>query len=412
MPCGGRSSVIIKARYALVGPGDVRHNVRLEYDGKRILSIRDGYAPGGLRSDYDFGLACITPGFVNAHAHMELEFCAGNVPFSGSFTAWLQQIRDIKRERNNELSAFPEASLRSLAACGCTTIVDHHTVPLDWRRIRRAGVRYFPMREFFEFNNHQPDSAAMAEMAEFSYAPHAPYTASLEVARACRQLADAARRPISMHLSEFRGEIDFIKTGHDPEIDELTRRAGVESDQWRGTGLSPIQYAAQNGLLDGPTFAVHVNYLDEGDLDVLVGKQPTVVYCPRSHAFFNHPRHPLPDLIAAGVPVALGSDSLASNTSLSPLAEAAYVRDKFPQLPVEAVFKMATSNGLAPLGLQRDHGRLQPGQFADLAVYPLPLDPGDNFADLFDVVLEVGESCFTVCDGQTIWNPRALTIAA
>ncbi len=404
--------MIIKAKYALVGPGDVRRNVRLEYDGKRILSIRDGYAPGGLRTDYDFGLACITPGFINSHTHMELEFCGGSVPFDGSFVAWLQQIRDLKRARNNELSAFPDASLRSLAACGCTTVVDHHTVPLDWRRIRRSGLRYFPMREFFEFNNHSPDLAAMAEQVEYSYAVHAPYTASLEVAQACRQLADAAGRPISMHLSEFRGEIEFIKHGHDPEIDELSARAGTTDPQWQGTELSPIKYAARAGLLDGPTFAVHVNYLDEGDLDVLLDKKPTVVYCPRSHNFFKHPTHPLPELIAAGVPVALGSDSLASNTSLSPLAEAAYVRSKFPQLPVETVFRMVTSTGLAPLGLQRDHGRLSPGQFADIAVYPLPLDPGDNFADLFDVVLEVGESCFTVCDGQTVWNPRALTIAA
>jgi cytosine/adenosine deaminase-related metal-dependent hydrolase len=404
--------LIIKAKYALLGPGDVRQNVRLEYDGKRILSIRDGYAPGGLRTDYDFGLACITPGFINSHTHMELEFLAGAVPFDGSFVGWLQQIRDVKRQRNNELSSFPEASLRSLAACGCTTIVDHHTVPLDWRRIRRAGLRYYPMREFFEFNNHGPDPALMAEQAEFSYAPHAPYTASLEVAQACRRLANEAGRPISMHLSEFRGEIDFIKTGHDAEIDELTRRAGVESSQWKGTGLSSIQYAAQAGLLDGPSFMVHVNYLDEGDLEVLVEKKPTVVYCPRSHHFFKHPEHPLPRLIAAGVPVALGSDSLASNDSLSPLAEAAFVRQRFPQIPVETVFRMATSAGLVPLGLQRDHGRLQPGQFADLAVYPLPLDPGDSFADLFDVVLEVGESCFTVCDGQTVWNPKALTIAA
>jgi len=404
--------VIIKAKYALLGPGDVRHNVRLEYDGKRILSIRDGYAPGGLRTDYDFGLACITPGFVNAHAHMELEFLAGKVPFDGSFVAWLQQIRDVKRERNNELSTFPEASLRSLAACGCTTIVDHHTVQLDWRRIRRAGVRYFPMREFFEFNNHTPDRAAMADQVEYSYAPHAPYTASLEVTQACRELADASHRPISMHLSEFKGEIEFIKHGHDPEIDELSARAGATDPNWHGTELSPVQYAAKAGLLDSPTFAVHVNYLDEGDLEVLLDKKPTVVYCPRSHQFFRHPEHPLPRLIAAGVPVALGSDSLASNTSLSPLAEAAFVRERFPDLPVETVFRMVTSAGLVPLGLARDHGRLQPGQFADLAVYPLPLDPGDNFADLFDVVLEVGESCFTVCDGQTIWNPRALTIAA
>jgi cytosine/adenosine deaminase-related metal-dependent hydrolase len=404
--------MIIKARYALLAPGMVRKNVRIEYDGKRILSVRDGYAPGGLRTDYDFGLACVTPGFINAHSHLELEFAAGKASFDGSFMQWLQTVRDLKRQRNNELSTFPEKSLKQLAAGGCTTIIDHHSTSLDWRKLRRFGLRHLGMREMFEFNNHAPDEQEMSKLAEFSFAPHAPYTASIEIAAACRRLADASNRPISTHLSEFRGEIEFIKTGHNDEIIELNTRAGVENAKFSATGLSPVQYYAREGILDGHTYAVHVNYLDDGDLEVLADKKPCVVYCPRSHAFFGHEPHPFEQMLAAGVPVALGSDSLASNTSLNPLEEARFIREHFPAIPSERVFEMIASTALVPLGYQRTHGCLLPGYFADLAVFPLPLDPGDNFGDLFDTILEVGESSLTVCEGRTVWNPRELKMAA
>jgi cytosine/adenosine deaminase-related metal-dependent hydrolase len=404
--------VIIKAKYALLGPGMVRKNVRIEYDGKRILSVRDGYAPGGLRTDFDFGLACVIPGLINAHCHLELEFAAGQASFDGSFVRWLQSVRDLKRERTNQLTTYPELSLRQLAASGCTTVVDHHSVALDWRHIKRFGLRHLPMREVFEFNNHSPVIAALAELVEYSLAPHAPYTASIEMARACRKLADGLGRPLSTHLSEFRGEIEFIKTGHDPEIDELNVRAGVGDAVFAGTGLSPVKYYAREGVLTPQTFSVHTNYLADGDLEVLAEIKPCVVYCPRSHAFFRHAPHPLEQLLAADIPVALGSDSLASNSSLSPLEEAKYVREHYPQVTSEKIFELVTSNALRPLGWQRQYGMLLPGYYADLAVFPLPLDPGDNFGDLFDTIMEVGESALTVCEGRTIWNPRELKLAA
>jgi cytosine/adenosine deaminase-related metal-dependent hydrolase len=404
--------VIIKAKYALIAPGVVRHDVRLEYDGKRILSIRDGYAPGGLRTDFDFGLACITPGFVNAHAHLELEFAAGKVPFNGSFVQWLQTIRDMKRDRPDAISTFPEESLRALVKCGCTTIVDHHTVPMDWKRMRRFGLRHLGMREFFEFSNHAPDEAAMADAAEYSCAPHAPYTASAEVAQACRRIADSRERPISMHLSEFEGELDFIRSGQDAEIEELCARAGALDPAWKGTGQTPVEYIASLGLLNSPALMVHCNYLEDTDIALLAEKKPCVVYCPRSHRFFQHQNHPLERLLGAGVPVALGTDSLASNTSLSPLDEAAYVREHYPALAPQTIFEMITTNQLAQFGWARERGKLLPGYYADLAVYPLPLDPGLEFGDIFDTLLEVGESCFTVCDGRALHNPRLVPVAA
>lgn len=392
--------MILRARYALLGPGEVRTDVRLEIDGSHITAISSGYRPGSMSADYDFGTAVITPGLVNAHSHLELEFCSGQVPYRGKFADWLQVIRDMKRERGGRATAHPKQSLERLLAAGCTTVLDHHSLDLDWEAIGESALRYVPFREFFQFNNHQPDLEEMKAQARYSYAPHAPYTASLEIAHACRRLANEQSRPMSGHLSETPGEIGFIRDGRDAEIAELLQRAGAADGAFRGTGKSPVRLYADEGLLDGPTYAIHVNYFEAGDLEALAGQRPTVVFCPRSHAFFKHPRHPLPQYLAAGVPVALGTDSLASNSQLSPLHEAELVRRAYPEVAAADVFAAITTRGLEPLGWQHRLGRLQPGYLADLAVYSLPADPGADFGALLDAVIERAAATLTIVNGQ------------
>lgn len=402
--------MIFRAKYALVGPGEVRNDVRIEVDGNRIISLSSGFSPGSLAADYNFGEAVFVPGLVNAHSHLELEFCSGQVPFNGSFIDWLQTIRDLKAARNGTASAFPRDSIQELLAAGCCTVADHHATNLDWEALANCGLRYIPFREFFQFDNHDPDRGAMAHLAERGYAPHAPYTASLEVARACRELSDQAGLPMSVHLSEITGEITFIRDGDNVEIVKLLKQGDSYDSAFAGTGKSPIRYYADEGLLDGPTYAIHVNYLDDGDLELLAALKATVVFCPRSHAFFAHSRHPLPRYLEAGVPVALGTDSLASNSRLSPLHEAALVRANYPEVSAEAVFAAVTVRGLEPLGWERRLGRLEPGYLADLAVFSLDGDPGGDFAALLDAIISRGESTITMVNGvirrSTVVLPR------
>jgi len=341
----------------------------------------------------------IVPGLVNPHCHLELEFCSGQVPYNGNFMQWLQRIRDLKNGRDGQATPHPQASVQSLLAYGCTTVVDHHATELDWDALAECGLRYVPLREFFQFNNHQPDLAAMRDLAHLGFAPHAPYTASLEVARACRELSNSAGLPLSMHLAEITAETSFIRDGESTEIVRLLRQADSYDESWRGTGKSSIRLYADEGLLDGPTYTVHVNYLQDGDLDVLAGLKPTIVFCPRSHDFFHHPAHPIGQYLDARIPMALGTDSLASNSRLSPLHEAALVRQNYPEVSAAAVFDALTVRGLEPLGWERKLGRIEPGYLADFAVFPLAGDPGGDFAALLDAVIASGEAALTVVDG-------------
>jgi cytosine/adenosine deaminase-related metal-dependent hydrolase len=85
------------------------------------------------------------------------------------------------------------------------------------------------------------------------------------------------------------------------------------------------------------------------------------VLCPRSNLFIELKLPPLLDLLEVGLRPGLGTDSLASNTTLDVLAEAAALRDRFPSVDPGLLFSMATWYGACALGLERHVGALEPG---------------------------------------------------
>ncbi len=112
--------------------------------------------------------------------------------------------------------------------------------------------------------------------------------------------------------------------------------------------LIKLLAAAPSALL------VHSNYLRDNEIE-LIAKHPSmsVVYCPRTHHFFGHPPHPVEKLLRAGVRVALGTDSLASNPDLSIWEEVRWLLHHRQDLNPFDVLKMATLAGAEALGEPR-----------------------------------------------------------
>ena len=369
----GKAVRIEGKRIAAIGPID---SLRTSGAGDTVLSFPD---------------AAILPGLTNAHCHLELDWCEGKIDFNGNFIDWLQAIRDIKFGPNPP-APNPLPSIQKMIRAGTTTLIDHYTMDLPFENIRATGLRYFPFREMFEFDNHNPDLAELEGMTEYSYAVHAPYTASKEVALACRKLADVARRPLSTHLSEMQDEIDFVRN-HNARIEQLLRKADAYDENWKGVNMTPVEYFYKIGMLNRRTYGVHLNYFEDNDLYFLKRSGLTPVYCPKSHKYFKHPQHPIETYQNSGIKVALGTDSLASNDALSIVQEARLLIERFPEMNLEDVMDSITVNGLSPLGLDGRLGRVFPGQIADLTIWP-GID-GDSRAEIIHQVITRREE--TVC---------------
>lgn len=137
------------------------------------------------------------------------------------------------------------------------------------------------------------------------------------------------------------------------------------------------------GLTRG--LVVHGNFLDAEEQKYLAEHENlSVVYCPRTHAYFGHAEHPWRSLLERGVRVAVGTDSRASNPDLSVWEELQFLRRKFPDVAGETLLRMGTKFGADALGLGDDCGTLEPGKRADFTFVKLAAETGfDPYGELF-----------------------------
>ncbi|MBN1589604.1 MAG: amidohydrolase family protein, partial [Pirellulales bacterium] len=149
---------------------------------------------------------------------------------------------------------------------------------------------------------------------------------------------------------------------------------------------------------------IHGNYLADEDVAFLTehADRMAVVYCPRTHAFFQHDPYPLEKLLAAGVGVALGTDSRASSPDLSMLAEMREVHRRHPGIEPGTLVRLATLGGATALGQQHRLGAIELGRRADLIAVALPEEAGAT-TDPYRWLLESDTPVVAVwCGGRPI----------
>jgi cytosine/adenosine deaminase-related metal-dependent hydrolase len=192
-----------------------------------------------------------------------------------------------------------------------------------------------------------------------SVAPHAPYSTSAPLIQALAAGYEATRAVSSIHLAESPEELEFLATGTGP-FRELLVDLGVWDESWVAPGLRPLAYLEQLDVLRRNLLVVHGTQLDSTELQRLAGSGATLVVCARSNRWVGVGVPPITAAFDAGVPLALGTDSLASVEDLNLFAELSFVRRLAPSLPASALLRAATLGGARALGLD-GLGLLGPG---------------------------------------------------
>jgi cytosine/adenosine deaminase-related metal-dependent hydrolase len=337
--------------------------------GDRISSVD----PAGVRTpDARFDNAAIIPGLVNAHTHLDLTGLRGFVPPGPEFVGWLREVVGQRRtQAPDRVAADVRAGLDECLRFGTTLVGDIAAAGQSWDALSSAPLWAVCFRELLGLPGARVP-AVWAELVQWArehpdtptcrvgVSPHAPYSVH-------KALIEAAARlwPVCIHLAESQAERQLLNDRDGPFVPFLRDLA-----VWDPHGLAPSWDWVMWKLSRAPAALVaHGNYLSP---TAPVPPNATVVYCPRTHAAFGHPPHPFREMLARGVRVALGTDSLASNTDLDILAEARFLHARHPDLAGEQLLRMATINGATALGFGGLTGGLEPGKSADLVIVPLP----------------------------------------
>jgi cytosine/adenosine deaminase-related metal-dependent hydrolase len=326
----------------------------------------------------DFGDSMILPGLINAHTHLELSaFQRPPAPYA--FVPWVQQLVD--QHTSDPTISFTGVmdGVRQSTKFGVTCLGDVSAQLAPVRTMlpqftSQRLVSFGEVRAMATRRNLLDERLAAAldpagSSCRIGISPHAPYSIEPTGYRRCLAAARERGLPLQTHLAETRDEERFLADHTGPLRDLWDYIGGWDNDVPTFAG-GPIRYAETLGVLDYEgTSLAHVNYCDDAELEILAHGKASVVYCPRTHRYFGHPPHRWREMLAAGINVAVGTDSAASSPDLNVVDDLRLLHEIAPHHPVEELWQMATARAAMALQWDDEIGSIAAGKSADFTIF-------------------------------------------
>ncbi len=333
----------------------------------RIVGLGEGSPPSPAQ---DLGDVALLPGLVNAHTHLEFSDCQQPIGHAGTpLPEWIGQVVAARADSTAQQKAGAiKRGMEESARAGVTLIGEIATPPCDYPTDLETPDIH-PFAEVLGLSDERSGErlraadTLTAARDDAGVSPHAPYSTSKAAIAACLDLAIRRQRTVAMHVAESPAERELLINGSGPFATAL-KALGA----WQA-GLFPWSDRPVIDLIEQLSSAPRVLMIHGNDLtDLEIGhlsRYPhlSVVYCPRTHAFFRYDPHPVDRLLTAGVRVALGTDSRASNPDLDVWKEVQHLLKHRIDLDPQAVLAMATRQAPNALG-RLDLGRIEFGSRA------------------------------------------------
>ncbi len=359
----------------------------------------------------DFRGAALLPGLVNVHSHLELTLLRGCLENLG-FWDWIRRLTRIKYEllTREDLRISALAGACEAIRAGVTTLGDAMDLGAGLDALAASGLRGVLYQEIFSPRPEEAEERLAdleAKLANLEaridtedarrrgcaggrpsrivpgVSPHAPYSVSGPLFRRVGRWAASRGLPVCIHVAESEEERLLIEEGKGPMAEALRSR-GI---QWSAPGCSPVQYLDRLEVLGPGTLLVHCVRLRAPDFPILKQSGVSVAHCPKSNWKLGHGWMDLKQVFQAGIPLGLGSDSVASNNSMDLFEEMRFglfnpswfsrregalaaggTREGFR---AEQALHLATLGGAEALGLSSSIGSLETGKQADLIAVDL-----------------------------------------
>jgi aminodeoxyfutalosine deaminase len=385
--------MIIRARIVVTMDEAPIENGAVAVSGNRIVDVGRfaEIKTHNTGETVDLGEQILLPGLINAHCHLDYTCLRGKLPPPKSFTDWIRAINGKKSELSpKDYLVSIDDGFEEAKRFGTTAIANLTAFPELISQVQ-SPIRTWWFAELIDIRapesaNEFVDSAieALKQTPSWGLAPHALFTASKDLFRRCGEIAQQEHILLTTHVAESREEMEMFRDASGP-LYKFIKSIGRPMDDcgsktpleifWNliGRGGSPNRPSAiEVNRHYLPWIVAHLNELTESDFELLEKSNSKfhVVYCPRSHSYFDHRPFAFERLRSLGFNICLGTDSLASNESLSLFDEMRAFQKNFPWVSPDEIFQMVTVNPARALRSENALGQIRPGFEADLVAVP------------------------------------------
>ncbi len=364
--------ITAKYVYTLADSEPIRNGF-VEYDDQsgEILAV------GACSADEEVSEGALTPGFVNAHCHVELSHLHKKFVKGSGMAGFIDQINALRdwagREKKQELV---KEWMDKMWKDGVSAMAD---ISNDDSSFDVKAAHNMYTRTFLEVFGSEPQMCegvmtdvtalqAVADEAGIDAAPtpHSCYTMSPQLLSESAA-AGLKRGYISYHSQESQEEEDLLLTGTGAMYENRVRN-GMSTPPV--TGESSLKYfiqrlaQAHDAPYDEHILLVHNVCLSQDDVDAAKKVMNNVWWaiCPLSNIFIHNALPPIPLMRKNGLSIALGTDSLSSNDDLDMVAEMICLHANFPEVPMTEILTWASLNGAKFLSKEGELGSLEKGK--------------------------------------------------
>ena len=331
---------------------------------------------GKLREEegLEFYSGIISPGFVNAHCHIELSHLKGVIAKEKGMTNFIHSVIP-QRETTIEIieSAMRKADLE-MQKEGIVAIGDVCNTDVSFALKAVSSIYYHSFIELFGMTNSMAEKifekgvqikniASEKYGLKASIVPHSSYTVSENLFKLFRERLDNPGNILSVHNQESEQEDDFIRN-RKGDLFNLYNSLGLETGDSKKRNISPLEYLQQSLPEKAKRLYVHNVETRSTDVDHASPDMGNTfwVICPSSNLYISGkmPNRFLIEQFPENV--CIGTDSLASNDQLSIMKELFTMQEHYEGIPLEHLLRFACYNGALALGMDAKLGSFEPGK--------------------------------------------------
>ncbi|MES2645590.1 MAG: amidohydrolase family protein [Bacteroidota bacterium] len=352
----------------------LENNVLITTESGRVIDL---VAQENAGDDIEVMEGILCPGFVNAHCHIELSHMKGIIPEHSGMVPFLMQVM-FERQADEILKQTSiQNAINEMYAEGIVAVAD--ICNTDDTAPGKAASQQMYFHNFIEASGFVPATAGVRfeqaihtrnkflhyfSPAQVSITPHAPYSVSSKLLEQVNQQAPAL---LTIHNQESQAEDDFIRN-RNGELLRLYEAIGVHLDFFEPANTSSLQYFFPMLSKEAQLILVHNCFTTTADIAFLKQQAPGTLkklyfcLCPNANLYIGNPLPLVSVLVQSGIPICVGTDSLASNNQLSILAELQTLQLHFPFIQLDMLLQWATINGANALQVENEFGSFDKGK--------------------------------------------------
>ena len=319
----------------------------------------------------------LTPGFINAHCHLELSHLKNVIPPHTGLVEFLCSVVTKRGFAAELVQAEIEKAEKEMYNNGIAAVGDICNTADAVSVKSSSKMRWQSFIEVLSFT----DAKSVENMAHYQavldthlqtlrspnrsvLTPHAPYSISPKTFALINEATPG--KIISIHNQEHPAEDELYKTGGGDYL-KLFKIFGVESSPFPVTGKSSIRSYLPHFKNGQTIFLIHNTYMPEEDIffanQYAAKNALTLVYCfcPNANLYIENKLPAVEKFIADDCTIVLGTDSYSSNWQLSIAKEIQAMQQHFPSLPLETILQWATSSGAKALQWENELGSFKKG---------------------------------------------------